>query len=103
MNILKPLNRSWLPSVLLNIFLIALFWLPYVLGYSEMKQSEISIFGMPSLVILNGIVSLLIQFIIIILLLFGVFVCKIYQYYYISALYVDDVVRCVLAGDAHLR
>ena len=72
MNILKPLNRSWLPSVLLNIFLIALFWLPYVLGYSEMKQSEISIFGMPSSVILNGVVSLLIQFIIIILLLFGV-------------------------------
>ena len=72
MNILKPLNRSWLPSVLLNIFLIALFWLPYVLGYSEMKQSEISMFGMPSSVILNGVVSLLIQFIIIILLLFGV-------------------------------
>ena len=72
MNILKPLNRSWLPSVLLNIFLIALFWLPYVLGYSEMKQSEISVFGMPSSVILNGVVLLLIQFIIIILLLFSV-------------------------------
>ena len=34
---------------------------------------------------------------------FAAFVCKIYQYYYISALYVDDVVRCVLAGDTHLR
>lgn len=63
MHILQSLNRSWLTTLTLNIFLVALWWTPYLLNYRSLPEATICVFGIDSIIVLSPSIAILLQFI----------------------------------------
>lgn len=63
MQILQSLNRSWLTTLTINIFLVALWWIPYLLNYRHIPEATISVFNIDSIIVLTPPIAILLQFI----------------------------------------
>ncbi len=63
MQILQSLNRSWLTTLTINIFLVALWWTPYLLNYRHIPEATISVFNIDSIIVLTPPIAILLQFI----------------------------------------
>ncbi len=63
MQILQSLNRSWLTTLTINIFLVALWWIPYLLNYRYIPEATISVFNIDSIIVLTPPIAILLQFI----------------------------------------